>query len=594
MKFIAVNDDMVFRHRAARCCMQQRGLTLHIPASAAPGGSRLKSMGTILIFGAVMAIGIIIAVAISARSVNTVRVGGATYDKIVQTKDLVADILPPPLYVIEAYLEANLAFNQAKPLLESKARIIKLRKDYDERWKYWKESDLDPKLKAELTEESHNSANAFWNTIIDRLLPALDTNRFSPEAWTAFEDMNKEYVAHRKVIDKIVVQASALGDKIAAGSHRDTKFALWEIAGVDVALLLLLVAGIAMIARRLVKPLMTIGAGLQGLSEGDLTVRMTGKFPPEYRQLQDNFNLTAEKFVEVIGSVKSSANEFTNASAEISSGTTDLSQRTEEQAASLEQTSASMEEISATVRKNAEFAAAASESATRTGEVASRGGDIVAKAVEAMAQIESSSRKITDIIGVIDEIARQTNLLALNAAVEAARAGEAGRGFAVVASEVRSLAQRSAQAAKDINGLISNSSGQVTVGVDLVNQTGAVLTEIIGSIKQVTDGIAEIASASAEQATGLDQINKAMAQMDQVTQQNSALVEENAATAKTLESQANAMDARVGFFRIDGVADGYEAAGAARNIDHHATASLRAGSSDGPARRSPPRKAAAA
>src|SRR5881227_365810 len=199
-----------------------------------------------------------------------------------------------------------------------------------------------------------------------------------------------------------------------------------------------------------------------------------------------------------------------------------------------------MEEISTTVKKNAENAQAANQSAADTRTVADRGSEVVAAAVSAMAKIEDSSRKISDIIGVIDEIARQTNLLALNAAVEAARAGDAGRGFAVVASEVRSLAQRSSQAAKDIKDLITDSTGQVKEGVDLVNKAGASLEEIVGSIKTVAGVIADIASASVEQSSGIDQVNKALTQMDEVTQQNSALVEENAATARTLEQQAKA------------------------------------------------------
>jgi methyl-accepting chemotaxis protein len=202
------------------------------------------------------------------------------------------------------------------------------------------------------------------------------------------------------------------------------------------------------------------------------------------------------------------------------------------------------------VKKNAENAQQANESARGTRDVADRGGQVVAKAVDAMARIEESSRKISDIIGVIDEIARQTNLLALNAAVEAARAGEAGRGFAVVASEVRSLAQRSSQAAKDIKDLITNSNSQVKDGVGLVNEAGTALNEIVESIRKVADIVADIASASSEQSTGLEQISKALAQMDEVTQQNSALVEENAATAKTLEQQAKSMDDRVAAFRL--------------------------------------------
>jgi len=294
-----------------------------------------------------------------------------------------------------------------------------------------------------------------------------------------------------------------------------------------------------------------LAGGLSRLAEGDLTVRIDEGFPEAYRQIKDDFNTTMVRLAETMKALTLATTEVSGASSEIVASTTDLSQRTEEQAASLEETSASMEEIASTVKKNAENAQAANQSAASTREVADRGGQVVAQAVKAMARIEDSSRKISDIIGVIDEIARQTNLLALNAAVEAARAGEAGRGFAVVASEVRSLAQRSSQAAKDIKDLITNSNDQVKDGVDLVNRAGTALTEIVESIKKVADIVSDIASASAEQATGIEQVNKALTQMDEATQQNSALVEENAATAKTLEFQAKAMDERVAYFRTD-------------------------------------------
>ena len=273
------------------------------------------------------------------------------------------------------------------------------------------------------------------------------------------------------------------------------------------------------------------------------------------RLVSEGFNGFLDTFAELLTDIASASHEVTNAASEISTATTDMSQRTEEQAASLEQTSASMEQISATVRKNSENAQQANQSAIATHGVADRGGAVVAQAVGAMSRIEESSRKISDIIGVIDEIARQTNLLALNAAVEAARAGDAGRGFAVVASEVRSLAQRSAQAAKDIKDLITDSTGLVKEGVDLVNRAGTSLDEIVGSIKKVADVVADIAAASAEQSSGIEQVNKALTQMDEVTQQNSALVEENAATAKNLEQQSTAMSNRVGAFRINGGPD---------------------------------------
>ncbi|MFZ5691877.1 MAG: methyl-accepting chemotaxis protein [Pseudomonadota bacterium] len=304
-------------------------------------------------------------------------------------------------------------------------------------------------------------------------------------------------------------------------------------------------------ARQVAQVVEGLGRGLERLASGDLTYRVNDEWAAEYRKIQQDFNGAIAKLQDTIRNIAMSSLEVSNAAAEISTSTTDLSQRTEEQAASLEQTSASMEEIAATVKKNAENAQHANQLAQGTQEIAGRGGAVVAEAVNAMARIEESSRKISEIISVIDEIARQTNLLALNAAVEAARAGEAGRGFAVVASEVRSLAQRSSQAAKDIKDLIASSSGEVREGVELVNRAGQSLEEILRSIKDVADIVADIATASAEQATGIDQVNRALSQMDEVTQQNSALVEENASTAKTLEDQQAAMAQRVGYFRYD-------------------------------------------
>ncbi len=296
-----------------------------------------------------------------------------------------------------------------------------------------------------------------------------------------------------------------------------------------------------------------LAAMLGALADGDLTRRITGEYEGTFAAIKDSANTTAERVGATIAEIKDAGREVASAAAEISASTTDLSQRTEEQAASLEQTSASMEEMSVTVKKNAEQAKLASQFAGETRETADRSGQVVGEAVHAMSRIDDSSKKIADIITVIDEIARQTNLLALNAAVEAARAGEAGRGFAVVASEVRSLAQRSSQAAKDIKDLITSSSTQVREGVELVNKTGSSLSGIVESIKKVAEIVADIATASVEQSTGIDQVNKALTQVDEVTQQNSALVEENAATAKALEHQAGVMNERMASFRLNDV-----------------------------------------
>jgi methyl-accepting chemotaxis protein len=295
----------------------------------------------------------------------------------------------------------------------------------------------------------------------------------------------------------------------------------------------------------------TLGSALGKLAEGDFTIRLADDIPEAYAQIRDDFNRAIGRLRETIHAVADSTREVANAASEIATATTDLSQRVEEQAASLAETSASMEEISSTVETNAKNAQQANELTNSTQGVADRGGQVVAEAVTAMSRIEESSRQISDIITVIDEIARQTNLLALNAAVEAARAGDAGRGFAVVASEVRSLAQRSSEAAKNITDLIAKSSDRVQEGVGLVNRAGTALSEIVASIKQVAGIVASIATASSEQSTGLAQISKALAQMDDVTQQNSALVEENTATAKTLQQQSHDMQVRIASFKLD-------------------------------------------
>jgi methyl-accepting chemotaxis protein-1 (serine sensor receptor) len=254
----------------------------------------------------------------------------------------------------------------------------------------------------------------------------------------------------------------------------------------------------------------------------------------------------------VVGDVRSSAQNISTTSIEIAQSNSDLSQRTEEQASSLEQTASSMEQLTSTVKQNAENALQANELAAGASQVAIRGGQVVSQVVETMGGITASSKKIADIIGVIDGIAFQTNILALNAAVEAARAGEQGRGFAVVASEVRSLAQRSAAAAKEIKALIEDSAGRVQSGGKLVDEAGRTMTEIVSSVKRVTDIMAQIATASREQGGGIEQVNRAIAQMDQVTQQNAALVEEASAAAESLKTQAAQLTQAVTVFRVTG------------------------------------------
>jgi len=288
---------------------------------------------------------------------------------------------------------------------------------------------------------------------------------------------------------------------------------------------------------------------LRALSQGDLTVQMEGDYRGTFAAMRDDANATVIQLTGIIDRIQTAASSIHRAAAEIATGNNDLSRRTEQQAANLEETAASMEELTSTVRQNAEHARQANQLAQGAATVASQGGDVVGQVVTTMADIEAASRKIADIISVIDGIAFQTNILALNAAVEAARAGEQGRGFAVVASEVRTLAQRSAGAAKEIKELIENSVGKVAEGSQLVHQAGTTMGEIVTSVQRVTDIMAEISAASQEQSAGIEQVNQTVTQMDETTQQNAALVEEATAAARTMEDQANDLATAVAMFR---------------------------------------------
>ncbi len=291
---------------------------------------------------------------------------------------------------------------------------------------------------------------------------------------------------------------------------------------------------------------------LESLAQGDLSRRIDKPYEGVFLRLKDDFNGTVEKLSEIVRRINGAAESIATASREIADGSLDLSERTEQQASSLEETAASMEELAATVRSNADNAQQVNSFANDARRAAEKGGQVAASAVEAMRGIERSSQKISDIIGVIDEIAFQTNLLALNAAVEAARAGDAGRGFAVVAQEVRNLAQRSAQASKEIKTLILDSGAQVKDGVDLVRSAGSSLTDIVAGIARVADLVSEIARATTEQASGLDEVNTAVAQMDEMTQKNAALVEESTAAARSLEEQAGQLRQQMAFFSLEG------------------------------------------
>jgi methyl-accepting chemotaxis protein len=356
--------------------------------------------------------------------------------------------------------------------------------------------------------------------------------------------------AIREMID---FQSSRNGEDQAAGiaQYERARLVMYCVAAFAV-LLAIAVAWLA--TRSITRPIRQAVDIAKTVAAGDLTSHIVVTSTDETGELLAALKEMNGSLQAIVGQVRSGAETMTTATNEIASGNLDLSSRTEQQASALEETASSMEELTTTVKQNAENARQANQMARSAAEVATRGGTVVNNVVAKMGAINESANKIVDIIGVIDSIAFQTNILALNAAVEAARAGEQGRGFAVVASEVRSLAQRSASAAKEIKGLIGDSVEQVGEGSRMVHQAGATMQEIVTSVQRVTDIMAEIMAASQEQESGIEQINQAVGEMDAVTQQNAALVEEAAAAAQSLQLQAGQLEQAVSSFRLTGAA----------------------------------------
>jgi methyl-accepting chemotaxis protein len=525
---------------------------------------RLSNLGIGLKLGIMSGLGVVLVAAMMAAAMfGASSVKTASKEALLQ-QGIQTDLARIELGFSNAMLTVrNIRLSDTKEKLDAVNNLPGIKRDAD--------SSIDT-LKSKVTSADSIAKldkikvhfNKFVDTALNQIVPlqlkmqAYDTSAYAQISDLTLKmdmvqtsDLNVDNAGGMALVKDLTESAAKASHAESRNAEEAMRSSSQVNLAVGIAVILILVGSAFAGSMTIARPLKALVAPLEQVAGGNFAIDVPGVGrKDEVGQIAGAVALMAEKVSASIGGIKASGREVTNASAEISTSTSDLSQRTEEQAASLEETSAAMEELASTVRKNAENAQLANQSASSTRDVADRGGKVVAQAVEAMAKIEDSSRKISDIIGVIDEIARQTNLLALNAAVEAARAGEAGRGFAVVASEVRSLAQRSSQAAKDIKDLIINSNSQVKDGVDLVSRAGASLTEIVGSIKMVAEVVAEIANASAEQATGIDEINRALNQMDEATQQNSALVEENAATAKTLEFQAKAMDEQVAFFNI--------------------------------------------
>ena len=419
-------------------------------------------------------------------------------------------------------------------------------KQAEQRWNEYQALPHDPRQNDAVTQEIKRQYDIYHGALAEliQLLGAGKINEFFDQPTQGYQDgFEKEYVEFLKQNDQLY-------DLAVADNNSSYSMAIWIIIGVLLAVLAVIVAVWFGIKNVLISPLNRLVESIRHIAGGDLVQKIDVHGANEMGQLAESLRHMQGELMRTVGTVRTGANEIYSGASEIAMGNNDLSSRTEQQAASLEETAASMEELTATVKQNAENARQASHLALSASETAQKGGKVVDNVVQTMRDIAGSSQKIADIISVIDGIAFQTNILALNAAVEAARAGEQGRGFAVVAGEVRNLAQRSAQAAREIKSLIEDSVGRVELGSTLVESAGETMDEIVNAVTRVTDIMGEIASASDEQSRGIDQVGLAVAEMDRVTQQNASLVQESAAAAAALEEQASRLTQAVAVFRI--------------------------------------------
>jgi methyl-accepting chemotaxis protein-1 (serine sensor receptor) len=429
------------------------------------------------------------------------------------------------------------------------ATLEKRQKQMDEAWHHFQSLPRDDD--ATKLAESFGNATANMRQAVEKLAAAIRAGEQS-SLLDLMRDLTKRYEAMSVSADALNKYQNDLATRRYEESERT--YATFRITAIVMIVASLLVALWSYVALRLaiVRPISSVLTSLGNIAAGDLSRQIPAHANDELGQVLDGLRNMQAQLSATVAQVRTSGETIAAATREIAAGNLDLSSRTEEQSASLEETASSMEQLASTVKQNAANARQANQLAANASEVATRGGNAVAEVVSTMNDISSSSKKISEIVSVIDGIAFQTNILALNAAVEAARAGEQGRGFAVVAGEVRTLAQRSAQAAKEIKQLIEDSVSKVGMGAQQVDRAGETMQEIVDSVRRVTNIMSEISSASEEQSSGIDEVNRAITQMDAVTQQNAALVEESAAGASALEEQAGGLMRAVSTFKLAG------------------------------------------
>jgi len=468
--------------------------------------------------------------------------------KALVAKDVVADILPPPMYLIEMRLVLSQAVEQSLPATQAEQRFQHLADEYGQRVQHWR-SHPPYGLETPLLGDQHTQAERFMQLARSAVLARLTAGDVAGAA-QGLREADQAFQAHRAGVDATVKAGAQFAEDAMAGFDTTTRRGYWLMP--LAAGLLLACSGLLGVAilRQLMAGMRQCTALVRRVAEGDLTQRATTDRQDELGDLVRDLNTMSERLAQIVGRVREGSHAIAQSTAEIAQGNQDLSLRTETQASHLQETTASVQQMFDTLNSSAGTARQADQLAADAARIAAEGDAAVGTLVSTMADIQSSSKRIADIIGVIDGIAFQTNILALNAAVEAARAGEQGRGFAVVAAEVRNLAQRSAAAAHEIKDLISSSTRQVEVGGAHADHAGKTISAIVEQVSKVTALVGEIAAASNLQTSGFSRINVALGEIDTATQQNSALVEQTAAAATSLSDQAAKLSDAADVFQL--------------------------------------------
>ncbi len=508
--------------------------------------------GKLYFLVALFAVGTLIILAYSWKVLDTVKINGSMYRNIMQGKDLVADILPPPEYAIETYLTVFELYH-AEDKTEREELIQKLgqlKKDYEERHDFWRKTLLEGRVKDLLINSSYDPAVRFFQLIQDNFIPAIQKNDVELAKSIIFDELRPFYLQHRSFIDQVVTLSTE--NNATYEEHTRSYISrrtMWQaLFGILLCVLGLLVG--VTLSRRITGNVQLVATGLRALAKGDLTTRVEVSSKDEIGEMARALNETIADLHGIMSEINEAAAQAAASSEELSATAQSMSTGSQQQASAVEEICASVEKLAATIVNVTENAKMASEVADKTKTTASKGNEAVGNSIRSMKLINESSEKISKIVGMISQIANQTNLLALNAAIEAASAGEHGLGFAVVADEVRKLAERSSMAAEEITQLIKESTTRVHDGSKLSDEVSVSLAEILGGIEQTNSSMTLIRSVTTAQSATASEVSKGVELVSRVTEENSASAEELSGSAEELAAQAQKLQGLVSHFKM--------------------------------------------